>query len=251
MIGVIIQARMSSKRLPGKIMADIKGQPMLAHVLHRAGNIPGIDFVGIATTLNAADDLVVQFAQTTRIPVFRGDEQDVLDRFYQSAKEWSATTILRITADCPILDPAIAGKVLERYISACGRLDYVSNNHPPTFPDGLDTEVFSFSALEQAWKEARLTSEREHVTPYLANHPEIFNVANVTNDVDYSPLRWTVDESQDLNFVRAVLEGIRSPQPGLKEVLTYLKQHPKVHLLNKGIQRNEGYHKSQVTDLEN
>ena len=247
-ISVIIQARMSSTRLPGKTMADISGKPMLARVVHRAQCIPGVQFVGIATTHNPADDVIVQFAQKEGVPVARGSEEDVLDRVYQAAKEWGATVIVRVTPDCPLLDPEVSGQVLRQFLDENGAVDYVSNIHPPTFPDGLDTEVFPFASLEKAWREARLPSEREHVTAYILRHPDMFRTANFAGDTDYSSHRWTVDDTRDLELVRGVFAGIGEGPTDFKEVLAYLKQHPEIEALNSGVNRNEGYYRALTSD---
>ncbi|MGD2179782.1 cytidylyltransferase domain-containing protein [Lusitaniella coriacea] len=250
MIAVIIQARMSSTRLPGKTLANIAGEPMLGHVLRRAKNIPGIDRAIIATTENPADIAIYNFARENDIPVYIGSENDVLDRFYQASKYFGVSVIIRVTPDCPILDPEISGLVLNNFLKANGSLDYVSNVHPPTFPDGLDTEVFSFTALEQAWCQARKPSEREHVTPYIWKHPEQFCLANVSHSCDLSSLRWTVDEAQDLEFVRAVYNRFSTTQKyfGMTELLESIEKEPHLLKINQGISRNEGYYFSLNKD---
>lgn len=253
MIAAIVQARMSSTRLPGKTLANIAGEPMLGHVLRRAKNIPGVDRAIIATTENPADLAISNFARENNIPVYIGSEQDVLDRFYQAAKYFGVSAIVRVTPDCPMLDPKIAGLVLSRFVHADGSWDYASNVHPPTFPDGLDTEVFSFAALEQAWHQARKPSEREHVTPYIWKHPEQFSLTNISHSCDLSVLRWTVDEPQDLEFVRAVYNRFPKAQQyfGMTELLELIEREPHLLKINQGIKRNEGYQKSLKHDAYN
>ena len=246
MIAAIIQARMGSTRLPGKTLMDISGHPMLWHVVNRARQIEALDETVVATSDNASDDSIVAFCKQERIPCFRGDEDDVLDRYYQAAKWIGADVIVRITPDCPLIDPDVVDDVVKCYVD--GDYDYVSNTDPPTFPDGLDTEVFSFEALERAWREAKLQSEREHVTPYIRKHPELFRIGNVTYGEDLSSMRWTVDEPQDLEFVRAVYDHLESMSSGMADVLDVLKKHPELMEINAGIGRNEGYQKSVRED---
>ncbi len=249
MIAAIVQARMGSRRLPGKTLADIAGRPMLKRLVERARRIDGVDAVIIATTDQSADDAIVAFAESAGLPVHRGSESDVLDRVHGAAARFDATVIVRVTPDCPLLDPAVAGRVLARFRESGGGLDYVSNTQPPTFPDGQDTEVFSFSALDTAWREARLASEREHVTPFIWKQPRRFRLANVRHDEDLSVLRWTVDEPADLEFVRAVYRRLGAEQPfGMDDVLALLEREPALLDLNRSFTRNEGYAKSLRAD---
>ena len=248
MIGVIIQARMGSSRLPGKTMMDVAGKPMLAHVLGRAQRIPGVEFVGIATTTSPGDDVIFKFADDQGVPVTRGSEHDVLDRVYQAAKEWGVSVIIRVTPDCPLLDSDLSGRVLEKFLQPGTGLDYVSNTAPPTFPDGLDTEVFSFSALERAWQEAVLPSEREHLTAYITKHPELFSLANFASETDYSKHRWTVDRSTDLEFVRSVMAGGGEDVVDHQAVLQHLAEHPEHDSLGRNEIYLEGYYRSIAAD---
>ena len=175
MIGCIIQARMGSSRLPGKVlMKSGNGMPLLYHVINQLRYCSKVKNLVIATTTNQEDDSIEKFANDNSVNIFRGKEKDVLDRYFQCAKKYSFSTIVRITSDCPLIDPQIVDKVIERFFS--GNYDYATNTLIRTFPIGTDVEVFSFSVLETAWKNAQLPSEREHVTPYIYNHPEIFNI---------------------------------------------------------------------------
>ncbi len=239
----LIQARMGSSRFPGKVLEDLCGEPMLWHVVNRLRKATRVDRVVVATTTREVDDPVVHFCAERNIQYFRGDEQDVLDRFYQAAKANQADVIVRITADCPLIDPAVIDKILVRFER--GDCDYVSNTFRYTYPDGLDTEVFSFSALERAWCEARRPSEREHVTPYL--RAGNFHTANVESEMPVSPAqyRWTVDHPADLEFVRKVYEGFSGNGDfGLKEVLQLLKERPDLATIQVETISNEGYFKS-------
>ncbi|MFX0195113.1 MAG: cytidylyltransferase domain-containing protein [Candidatus Hodarchaeota archaeon] len=242
MIAAIIQARMGSMRLPGKVLLDISGQPMLWHVVNRVRRVKRVDKVFVATSDEVSDDPIVAFCEEEGISCFRGSSDNVLDRYYQAAKWLDADVIVRITADCPLIDPEVLNDVVEHYME--GDFDYVSNIDPPTFPDGLDIEVFSCQTLQWAWREAKLQSEREHVTPYIRRRPQLFRIGNVTYKEDLSKMRWTVDEPADLEFVRAVYEYLGSMSFGLADVLNVLKNHPELMEINAGIGRNEGYQKS-------
>jgi len=245
----VIQVRLGSTRLPGKALADLAGRPLLAHVVERARAIPGITEAVLATTVNRTDDPLVAFARDSDIGCIRGSEADVLDRFFVAARETKAEAIVRVTSDCPLLDPAVSGKVLEEYMRRVG-VDYVSNVHPPTYPDGLDTEVISAEALGTAAHEAYLASDREHVTPYVWSRPERFRTVNVEHAENLSGHRWTVDTPADLEFVRAVFEtlGPAAGRPGMAEVLKVLAERPALREINAGLSRNEGYERSLASE---
>jgi spore coat polysaccharide biosynthesis protein SpsF len=247
MIAAIVQARMGSTRLPGKTLADIAGKPMLARLVERARRIPGVERVIIATTDRPADEAILRFATAQDLPALAGSEEDVLDRVYQTATRYGVSLVVRVTPDCPLLDPAVSGLVVERFVAARGTVDYASNTHPPTFPDGLDTEVFSFVALERAWREATRPSDREHVTAYIWKHAELFRLLNVAGDPDLSDQRWTVDEAGDLEFVRAVYARLGETF-GMDDVLALLRRHPELKAINRGPARNEGYARSVQAD---
>lgn len=242
----IIQARMTSTRLPGKIMAEVTGYPLIYHVVNRAQQAETLDLVAIATSNGQADDVVAQFCLEVNISCFRGSEDDVLDRYYQAARYFEADTVVRLTADCPLLDPEVIDRVVQKFKS--GQFDYVSNTLECTYPDGLDTEVFRHNVLKQAWGEARLKSEREHVTSYIYNHPEKFHLGQVKYTEDLSALRWTVDEPQDLEFVRLVYQHLGESSFGMAEVLNLLQTQPNLRGINAGVKRNEGYQKSLRQD---
>ena len=202
----IIQGRMSSSRLPGKILLDIAGEPMLLRVVERARQARSVDPVVFATTVDPTDDPVETCCRKNGVPCFRGNLPDVLDRYYQAAKTYSADTIVRITADCPLLDPGLVDETVALFNSTGA--DFAANRLPPpyhrTYPIGLDVEVCSFAALERAWKEASALHDREHVMPYLYEVEGRFKVAVLDNPVDHGSLRWTVDTAQDLELVRQV-----------------------------------------------
>ncbi len=249
-IVAIIQARMSSTRLPGKILADLGGRPLLARVVERARAAKSVGLVVVATTDRAADDRVAEFCGAGQVPVFRGSEDDVLDRFRQAAARFEADVVVRLTADCPLLDPAVIDLVVQSFLS--GDCDYASNTIEPTYPDGLDTEVFRRAALERAWREAKLKSEREHVTPYIWKNPGLFRLLSVKNDADLSGLRWTVDEPQDLELARRIYGELSAAGMfGMDDVLEAFRLHPEWNGINTGFARNEGYDKSLREDAAN
>jgi len=242
-IVAIIQARMGSSRLPGKTMADVAGSPLLLRVVERVGRAGRVDKVVVATTDQASDDPIVHFCQREGIPYFRGSEADVLDRFYKTARTNGAETVVRITADCPLIDPAVIDEVIARF--QVGDCDYVSNALRYTYPDGLDTEVFSFAALEQAWREAKKPSEREHVTPYLRTAK--FRTANVESEspVPLGKHRWTVDYPDDLEFVRRIYEAFRENKHfGYQDIFQLLRERPELATIQAETISNEGYYKS-------
>jgi spore coat polysaccharide biosynthesis protein SpsF (cytidylyltransferase family) len=249
-IAAVVQARMGSSRLPGKTLADIGGRPMLGRLVDRARLIPGVEQVVIATTEQPADKAILSFADAEGLPASAGSEQDVLDRVYRAATRFGVSVIVRVTPDCPMLDPEVSGRVLAAFRRLEGRVDYVSNVHPPTFPDGLDTEVFSRDALETAWRETRLPSDREHVTSFIWRQPERFRLANIAHAEDLSSQRWTVDTAADLAFARAVYDAIGGAGRmfGMADVLKLLAANPGLRNLNSGQERNEGLARSLAAD---
>ncbi len=237
----IIQARMGSTRLPSKTMANIGDKPLLAHIIDRVKNSNIIDDIIVATTDKPEDVQITNFAKKYGIESFMGSTEDVLDRFYQAARTKSTGVIVRITSDDPFKDPRIIDKIATHLIER-PELDYASNTIEPTYPEGLDIEVFRFKALEKAWLEAWLPSEREHVTPYIWKHPEIFNIANIKNEKDLSNLRWTIDFPEDLRFTREVYSRIKNKNNfHMEDILAILNNEPELSNINKNIERNYGY----------
>ena len=239
----IIQARMGSSRLPGKSLAEIEKRPMLWHVIQRVKRATLVDRVAVATSVAPADDAIEKMCRENDVPCYRGSENDVLDRFYHAARAEKAAQVVRVTADCPLIDPEVIDRVVRRFQR--GDLDYASNAMVRSYPDGLDTEIFSFSALERAWHEASKSSEREHVTPYLRS--DKFRTANVENDSTflYQHYRWTVDEAQDLEFIRAVYKAFREEESfGMKDVFELIEKNPGLEKMNSDIVSNRGYYTS-------
>jgi spore coat polysaccharide biosynthesis protein SpsF len=235
----IIQARMGSTRLPGKVLAEIEGRPMLWHVLQRTQAADSLDEVVVATTTEPADDLIVSLCRESGTVCFRGSEKDVLDRYYQAARLHRAPVIVRITSDCPLIDPEIVDKTVRQFMVE--QPDYASNCLVRTYPRGLDTEVFTFRALEVAWNEAGQSYERAHVTPYLYQNPERFKVLSVMGNKDYSFYRWTVDTPEDFEFVRAVYARFAGVGFLWNDVLRLLEREPALAEINRSIAQKALY----------
>ncbi len=258
----IIQARMSSSRLPGKVLLDIAGKPMLAHVVERTRQAPSIDGVLVATTSDPSDDPVAAFCERSGYDCFRGSLHDVLDRYYRAAQAAQAQVIVRVTGDCPLIDPGIIEDTLRLFfglspvssgVSARANLppapgptpyDFAANRLPPpwgrTFPIGLDTEVCTFQALERAWQEASQPYEREHVMPYLyersleaARQPAPFRILLANHDPDFGALRWTVDTPEDLQLVRRIFAHFQGRLDfSWREVLALIDAEPELAQIN-------------------
>ncbi len=238
----IVQARYGSSRLPGKVLEPIAGQPMLLRVLERAGRIKGVDQVALATTEAGEDDELVALADRAGVSNSRGHATDVLDRYYQTAQELEADVIVRITGDCPLLDPEVSAQTLAVFLQAEPPLDFAANRLPDhrTYPIGLDTEVCSLAALETAWTEADEPHQREHVMPFLYENGERFRIKLVDASGDWGGLRWTVDTAADLDFVRAVYAEF-APRTSFnwKEVLALLERKPELLEINQDVQHRE------------
>ena len=246
----IIQARMGSTRLPGKVLMDVCGKSILEHVIERTKKCKKIDSIVVATTNKVEDKAIIRLAKKCKTKSFAGSEEDVLDRYFQAAKKLKADIIVRITADCPLIDPLVIDKVVKYHLKNQKEVDYTTK--PKAYPEGLDVEVFSFETLEKAWKEAKKPSERKHVTPYILNHSEIFHLSELSNDInnDFSSMHWSVDEKQDLKFVEKVYEKLYKDGEifYMEDVLKLLKEQPELMEINKGFTGYEGYQKSLKED---
>ena len=234
----IIQARMGSTRLAGKVLLDLAGEPMLARVMHRVQRASLLDEVMIATTIHPADDAIAQLCAARGWPCARGSPEDVLDRYYQAARVSQADVVVRITSDCPLIEPEVIDQVIHEFLAHQPKADYASNvQSPRTFPRGLDTEVMRFDALARAWREDTNPAWREHVTPYIYRHPERFRLHDVVNAVDLSSLRWTVDTAQDLEFVRRIYARFGGDTFTWRDVLALLEQHPDWLEINRTVEQ--------------
>lgn len=234
----IVQARMGSTRFPNKVMQPICGTPMIGLLLERLAKAKRIDQVVLATSKDQRNEPLAKYVRELGYAVYQGSEDDVLDRYYQAAKEAKADTVVRITGDCPLIDPVLVDAVIVRFLES--GVDYVSNVSPQTYPDGLDTEVCSYQALERAWNQAKLPQQREHVTLFIRESGK-FSQVNVSNAKDHSKERWTVDEPVDLEVVRKVFEHFHPRRDfGWLEVLTLRNEHPEWFMPNQHLIRNEG-----------
>jgi spore coat polysaccharide biosynthesis protein SpsF len=237
-IVAIIQARMGSTRLPGKVLKPLLGESMLYWGVHRTRKARHIDDVIIATTAQPQDTQLATLCNAKGWNVYRGSEDDVLDRYYQAAKQFKASMIVRITSDCPLIDASVIDHLIASYQSAVPPVDYASNTMARTYPRGLDVEIFSFDALEKAWREDQ-SSWREHVTPYIYNHPERFRLLNITNPVDYSHHRWTVDTPDDFELITRIYEHFGHGDFHWGEVIDLLEANPEWVKINQHVEQKK------------
>jgi len=227
----IIQARMGSTRLPGKVIMDLGGDTVLARVVRRLCRAKFVDEIVIATTSSDADDAIVRECERLGVPWFRGSEDDVLDRYYQAAQTYAAGAVVRITSDCPLIDPELVDGTIRVFQEQ--HCDYASNLFPRTYPRGLDTEVFTVAALERDWREARAPYQREHVTPFLYEHPELFRLVSLRGQIDYSQYRWTLDTAEDLQLLRAIYARFSNQDNfGWREAVALMEREPELAELN-------------------
>lgn len=234
---IIVQARMTSTRLPGKVLLPLAGEPMLTRLIERLRRVRRADGIVVATTTNATDDPIAALCAQLGVPCHRGSEHDVLSRYADAARVHGADVVVRITSDCPLIDPALIDQTIAAFDE--GGSDYVSNMLPPTWPYGMAVEVFSAAALAQAHAEATQAAEREHVTPFLYWHPERYRLRNVASPVDLSHHRWTVDTPEDYALVSRLFEHLMPTRPTFTQadVLALLEQHPDWIAINQHIQQ--------------
>ncbi|MGE0118506.1 MAG: NTP transferase domain-containing protein [Dongiaceae bacterium] len=248
MILGILQARASSRRLPGKVLKPILGRPMLERQIERLRRARRLDGLVVATSTDASDDAIAALCRSLGVECFRGSLDDVLDRFYRAALRHSPRAAVRLTADCPLADPEVIDRLVD--LHAAGGYDYTSNTLVRTYPDGLDAEVVALPCLEAAWREAALPSEREHVTPFIYNHPQRFRLGNLAQPTDLSHLRWVVDEPEDLDFITAIYGALHPGNPafGTADVLALLAARPEIAAMMGRAPTNEGYQRSLAAD---
>ena len=246
----IVQARVSSSRLPAKVLRPILGHPMLSRQLERLRRCRNVGKLLVATSDDSSDQPIAELCAAESVACFRGSLDDVLDRFYQAAKPLQPTHVVRLTGDCPLADPELIDRVIEFHLQ--GGYDFVSNAIEPTFPDGLDAAVFRIQLLEQAWREAKLPSEREHLTLFMRHHPERYRIGSYRGSLDRSYMRWTVDEPADFAFVSAVYQRLypQNPDFSSENIYRLLKEEPELLQLNGGIGRNVGLQRSLQQDHE-
>ena len=250
MIGCIIQARMGSTRLPGKAMLNVENdKTVLYFVIKQLQNCKLIDKIIVATTTLEADTQIANFSKDLGIDCFRGSSNNVLDRYYQCAKEYSVFTIVRIPSDKPLIDPEIVDNIVSVFRN--NSYDYITNFlSNPTFPSGTEVEVFSINALKKAWEKAKLPSEKEHVTPYFVNHEDEFKITHIENSENLSDLRWAVDRIEDLKLVRKIVSKIKKRPIIMKDIIDLFAREPDLVEINKNVNGKEGELKSLKEDQE-
>lgn len=228
---------MGSTRLPGKVMREIAGRPMVDWVVGRAGGIPEVGETVVATSILEREEPLVEHLERLGIPVIRGPEQDVLARYVQAAEAHDAEAIVRLTADCPLLMPTVSDRVVRAFRES--ECDYASNTLERTYPRGLDTEVFSIETLRRVDEEASDSADREHVTRYVRQYPNDFELRSVTDEIDRSDLRWTVDDEEDLRFVRRTYKalGEKTLEATYRDVLALLEAHPEWIDINQEVEQ--------------
>lgn len=250
MILAILQARVSSSRLPYKVLKPILGRPMLSLQIERVKRSRCIDKIVVATSSEVGDDPIESLCVQMQVSCFRGSLNDVLDRFYRTALLYGPEYVVRVTGDCPLIDPQVIDAVINFFQD--GKYDYATNALEPTFPDGLDIEVFTFAALATAWQESCLPSHREHVTPFIHQNNGRFKIGHYKGPVDLSDLRWTVDEPEDFDLVCRIYEALYPRHPGFttQDILNFLSKNTSLFMINCDIGRNEGMQKSLETDRD-
>ena len=235
-IVAVIQARMGSTRLPGKVLRDINGETMLSRVVQRVRRAKLLDQIVVATTVEAADDPIVVACNNLKVAVFRGSEKDVLDRYYQTSLAYNADAIVRITSDCPLIDPMLIDEVVQVFLQEAP--DYASNALTRTYPRGLDTEVIAQPALTRTWSEATKSYQRAHVTPYIYQNPRLFRLVSVKSVTDFSHYRWTVDTIEDLQLAEEIYSQLSDkPFFSWHEVLNLLNREHELEALNQHIEQ--------------
>jgi len=248
-IGCIVQARMGSTRLPGKVLMEvIEGKPVLYYVINQLKYCKSFEKLIIATTTLPEDDKIVQFCIDNNVNYFRGDPKNVLERHYRCAEKFSLSTIIRMPSDKPLLDPEVVDKVVETFNT--NHYDYVTNFLPSTFPSGTEVEVFSFGCLKKSWEKATLPSEKEHVTEYIYHHGDDFRIFNVINSENLSNFRWAVDRIEDLRLVREIVSRIHKSPILIKDILELFKNQPGLIEINRQVDGNEGITRSEKEDKE-
>lgn len=237
----IIQARMSSERLPGKVMKTVKGRPLLGFLLRQLQSATALDQIVVATSRDPSDQLIVDYCEKSQVACYRGDLRDVLSRFDEAATAFQAEAIVRICADCPLLDPQIVDRLVLFYKKHQSPLDYASNFRHRTYPRGQEVEIFSRKILALAQEKAAEAEEREHVTPYFYRHPEQFRLGEIFYSDNLSSQRWVVDTPEDFQFIERVLKSLpeESPCYHLEDVLKVLKEHPDWLALNAHVRQKE------------
>jgi spore coat polysaccharide biosynthesis protein SpsF len=249
MVIAIIQARLGSTRLPRKVLLEIMERPLLSYMIERVKKATHIDKIVIATTTNKIDNDIETLCSVENIACFRGNENDVLDRYYKCALKYEAKTVVRLTSDCPLIDPNLIDDVVNHF-QKNKNYDYVANTAPPpgTYPDGMDVEVFSYEALEKAWHLAKKKSEREHVTFFFWKNPDLFDTFRYDHTSDYSRYRLTIDYYEDFMLIEKIINHFKHLNYTMDAIIAYLEKNDELLKLNHKIQRNSGWEASLRED---
>jgi spore coat polysaccharide biosynthesis protein SpsF len=235
---VIVQARMTSTRLPGKVLKTVLGKPLLEYQMERLRRIKAVGEIVIATTTNDTDQPIVDFCNRLSVSYFRGSEEDVLARYHGAAEKYNADVVVRITADCPVIDPAVCEAVITYFSKNKNQYDYVRLEQ---YPRGLDAEVFTFKVLDECFREATEQPDREHVTPFIYRHPKRYRVKHMICDEDYSHHRWTVDTPEDFELVKRIIEELYSINKMFDyvDILNVLKKNPEWYYINEEVRQKQ------------
>lgn len=238
---IIDQARMTSTRLPGKVMKEVLGKPLLEYQIERLKRANEADELVIATTTNNTDQPIVELCERLGVAYYCGSEEDIISRYYEAATEFGADVVVRVTSDCPLIDPAVVDKVIKHYKDNWDKYDYVSNTLTRTYPRGMDTEVFSYKVLQEVYYNAQEQPEREHVTPYICWHPERYKLDNVSHHENQSHHRWTVDTPEDFELIKLILQDLYpvSNKFTWLDVLNLLNEHPEWVQINASVTQKE------------
>ncbi len=237
-IVIIVQARMTSTRLPGKVLKVVMGKPLLEYQIERLRRIKSVDEIVIATTTNDTDQPIVDFCNRLSVPYFRGSEEDVLARYHGAAEKHNADIVVRITSDCPVIDPAVCEEAITYFLNNQDQYDYVRLEQ---YPRGLDAEVFSYKTLDECFKEATDNPDREHVTPFIYRHPERYRVKHVKCNEDFSHHRWTVDTTEDFELVKCIIEELYpiNPKFNFDDMLDIMKKNPEWYYINRAVKQKK------------
>ena len=239
----IMQTRTGSTRLPNKVLKKICGKTVLEHDINRLKKANTIDKIVVATTTLEQDNIIAEIAEKSSVIYFKGSEDDVLSRYYYAAKENDADIVIRVTSDCPLIDPKIIDDMVLKFVELRGdeNIDYLSNKIKMTYPRGLDVEIFTFEALQRSFKEGSKAYEREHVTPYIYLNPDKFNFESYENDKDYSEFRWTLDTEEDLKLIEIIYSNLYDENKlfYFEDVLKFVLDNPEISKINENVRQKE------------
>jgi spore coat polysaccharide biosynthesis protein SpsF len=238
-IGIVTQARMTSTRLPGKVLKPVLDKPLLQYHLEQLQRVQLADRIIVATTINATDNPIIEWCDRLAIAYYRGSENDVLSRYYHAAKTYQIDPIIRVTSDCPLIDPEIVDCLIQNYLDRQPPVDYLSNCLERTYPRGMDAEIFSFKSLKEAFQEATAQPDREHVTPFIYRQPQRYRIAHLKDKEDNSHHRWTVDTPEDFQLIKKIIISLslETQDFSLKNYLNSIEKHPEWSKINQAIEQ--------------